>query len=95
MSVPLASCATAPKQTLIDAATTAAEAAATQSVIDIGPQPGECLVPEPHASLVIGRDAVVILKQERARKDAETDSKARCAKWYENLRAALLNKENT
>ena len=88
----LASCATAPKQTLIAAAGSAAEAAAAQATIDIGLPPAECGIPEPHAPLIIGRNVHVILKRERAQKLAETESKLRCDAWFKALRETLLSK---
>ena len=52
--------------------------------VTVEPQPAECAQDTPHAALVVGQEAVVALRRERAQLDAANASKRRCFLFNES-----------
>lgn len=70
----------------IDAGATIGASAAK---VTLEPQPAECGQHTPHAPLVVGQEAVVALRRERAQLDAANSSKRRCYLFNENQAEGL------
>ena len=83
LSVTLIGCTGSSRQAQLAAGDRIGIAAAGVALAD---QPAECGIDTPHASLVLGEEAVVTLRRERQQLDKSNFSKARCYTFNENQR---------
>lgn len=60
--------------------------------ITLQPQPAECAIETPHASLLAGQEAAIALRRERAQLDEANASKRRCNEFNANQAEGLVNR---